>query len=267
MPRTRAGQQITFAIEADEDQRIKHWIWIHVVKGDTVAKIAASRGHPEDVKAILKENGIRNANSHFSGHPRKGAPKGHEHQIKVPGALRKSLSFNVLAGNDGPKIVSGYAKFSILARPERTGLTVFDGYDPIVMEVPIRFEARRSAGEAEGNQIERDIELLERMAGRGAFEGASVGPPPVIRVSVTDGDSVIPLIPRNYQWSKANPQGPLWRVADLDLPNKTGDERLVNDHGNRVRQLGTVTLQQHIPLSLVSRSVTVRAKAKPKKKK
>jgi hypothetical protein len=251
MPRTGKGLQlITFAIESDEDQSLDRWVYVNVKKGDTIAKIAARNGHPEAARQIADRNGVRSVNSVFTG---KGKKK-----LLVPGKLAPSLSFDVMAGDAAPHIVGGYAKLSTLDRPERVGLTVFDGYDPVKMEVPIRFEAENRQGVA----IEDDIALLERMAGRGDFQGTAIGPPPVVHVSTTGpSGEVVPLIPRNYQWSPQNRTGPLWRIADIDWDANP----IRNVGGNRIRQLATVTVQQHTPLSLVSRSVTVRARSKPKK--
>jgi hypothetical protein len=103
------------------------------------------------------------------------------------------------------------------------------------MEVPIQFENVR--GSREGLDIERDIALLERMAGRGNFEGAAIGPPPVVRVSTTNSKGeIVPLIPRGYQWSLQNPSAPLWRIAGIDWDTSVPDGVLRNDAGNRIRQ-------------------------------
>jgi len=257
----RLGVMINFAIEKDEDQRFRSWIWIDVKKGQTVARIAADRGHPEDAQIIAKENGIRNVNSKFSGH-KKGKKR-----IKVPGELRASLQFNVFPGDSPPRITGGYAKISTIDRPERVGLSTFDGYDPITMEVPIRFEAttRSPTGEKEGADIEDAIEKLERMAGRGQFEGAATGSNPIIRVTVPgkDPQHPTPLIPTAYQWTPDNPKAPLWRVADIDWDQNP----IRNRAGNRIRQLATVTLIQYTRINLLSRSATGRAAAAKKGKK
>lgn len=230
-----------------------------VRKGDTIAKIAADRGHRDLARVIADENSVRSVNSVFSGRGKK--------RIKVPGILRQSWSFHVLAGDNPPRIVDGYAKLTTVDRPERVGLTVFEGYNPVVMEVPVRFESSR--GSNRGMDIEADIALLERMAGRGMGADA-IGPPPVVKVTVTNGASVVPLIPHNYQRSDQNKSGPLWRIANIEWDDSTGSGVLRNHAGNRVRQLAVVTLHQHTKLNLLSRSATVRARSKPparKKKK
>jgi hypothetical protein len=181
-----------------------------------------------------------------------------KHRIKVPAQMRASERFHVLAGDDPPRIVEGYAKFDTVDRPQRTGLISFAGYDPISMEVPIQFEAFQSR---DGSTLERDIALLERMAGRGNFAGAAVGPPPVIRLSVTDNSGkIVPLIPVNYQWSSDNAHAPVWRITAIDWD--THPER--NTYGNRIRQKATVTVKQHMVSKAATRSATARNRSKKK---
>lgn len=243
----------SFAIESDEDVEIKQWITVDVRVDDTCQKIASRRNHPELARTIADENGIRSVRTilrHKPSHPTD------IRQVRVPGSLRKGLGFDVLPGDKGPIITDGYAKFSVIDRPARTGITKFDGYNPVTMPLDVRFERR---GEYTGAEIERDIDLLERMAGRGAYSGAASGPPAIVRVSVTGpSGKPVPLIPLNYQWSDDNPAAPLWRVAGIEW----GDAQR-NKAGNRYRQLATITLQQHTSLHLLgSRSATKRSKAR-----
>lgn len=255
MPRTTLGQQISFGIAVDPDSAPSDWVWIHVKKGDTIASIAALHANPLAARTIADENGIRSVYSKFSGHAH-GKQK-----IKVPGELADGNYFNVLAGDQPPRITDGYAKIGTVDRPEQTGLTTFEGYNPITMEVPIRFEGFH---DGEGMDIERDIALLERMAGRGNFPGAATGPPPIIRVTTTDGSprgKTVPLIPASYQQTRENTQGPLWLISGIDWD----PDPIRNSAGNRIRQLATVTLQQRTRATLLT-SVAARAKAKHKKK-
>lgn len=256
MPKSRLGQMITFSIELDEDQRRTGYIWIDVVVGDTVRKIAARRGHPEEAAAIAKLNKIRSTATVIRHKPLR--KRGDFRRVRVPGQLQQADVFHVLAGDNPPTITTGYAKIETVDRPQRTGITMFKGYDPIQMNVPIRFD--RATGRSPHN-IERDIDLLERMAGRGNIPGAAVGPPAIIRVSTTDSSGqLISLIADNYQWSPQNPSAPLWRIANIEW-----DENALRDrHGNRTRQLATVILQQNTRVSLAVRSVAKRSKDKKK---
>lgn len=253
-PASSLGQLITFSVEVDPDQPVAKWAWIDIKKGDTVQKIASRRGHPEDARRIADANGIRSVRSPFSGHGKK--------RIKVPG--ESDIVVHVLAGDAPPRIIGGYAKLDTQDRPGRTGLTTFTGYDPVTMEIPVRFDTVATTGQ--GADIEDDIALLERMAGRGAYAGAAVGPPPIVRVSTTNAKGeIVPLVPANYQWSASNPGAPLWRIQNpIDWDDSVPDGVLRNDAGNRIRQRATITVQQHTNLRLLQRSVSQRHKANKK---
>ncbi len=57
MPRDTIGQLITFASEIDPDASYSKYVWIRARAGDTIAAIAARRGHPElavDIVALNK---------------------------------------------------------------------------------------------------------------------------------------------------------------------------------------------------------------------
>jgi hypothetical protein len=253
-------QMITFSLERDDDLRFQKRIWINVRKNSTIAQIAARRGHPEDAQLIKRENKVRSINyilwkPYPKSTPRKKRKRKQYRKLKVPGEMKASFSFSVMAGEDPPKVTAGYAKFTTIDRPERVGLMSFDGYDPAELTIPIHFEAKTAAA---ARDVEDDIDLLERMAGRGNFEGAAVGPPPIIRISTTDGEgNVVPLVPRNYQTSPQNKSAPLWRVVNIEWD----DGALRGTGGNRRRQLATVTVRQHVKLQLATRSATARNKA------
>jgi hypothetical protein len=254
MPQNRYGQMYTFSIEHDEDLKFKRYIWVTTKTGDTIQKIASRRGHPEDARNIAKLNGIRSVLSVLRHHPRR---KSDIMKIKVPGELQSSAFFHVLAGEEPAKVTAGYQKLETRDRPLRTGITAFAGYDPITMEIPIRFEAFKSG---DGASVEDDIALLERMAGRGIFKGAAIGPAPIIRIATTGPTGAVNgLIPPAYQYNKDNPSGPLWRIADIAWD----DGALRGRDGNRIRAMATVTVQQDMHVSFKIRSV---AKRKAKKK-
>lgn len=251
MPRSTLGQLITFATEQDADRTVPEYIRIEVRVGDTVRKIAARRGHPEDAITIAKINHIRSTTKVLRHRPKRAGDILH---IKVPGNLRRALSFSVLAGAQPPRIVAGYQKLEVVDRPGRTGLTHFTGYDPLTMEVPIQFE-QVLGGDGEG--VEDRIGLLERMAGRGNFKGASAGAAAILRLSTTDNAGrIIPLLPPNYQWSRQNPSAPQWRISNIDWDA----DPLRDEDGNRIRQAATVTVMQHTRLSLEVRSATQRSR-------
>lgn len=249
------GQYISFAIESQSDFKTPDYTYATVKKGQrTFMKIAAALGHPELAGEIADLNGY---SDRF-----KVLPIGY--RIRVPGQARKSDVFKVLCGDTAPTITDGYANWDVADRSQRTGLAIFRGYSPLVMSVAIRFEAFLDGTRLDGNpyngaQIERDISLLERMAGRGAFTGAAVGLPPVVRVSSTgDRGQVVPLIPFNYQYSSQNKTPPVWVISGIDWD----DSALRDNDGLRIRQLATVTLTQVVGAPIIQASATERHQAR-----
>jgi hypothetical protein len=171
-----------------------------------------------------------------SGRSPDGPGLSRHYQIFKAGAIEGIV---VQAGDGAPVVTGGYAKFMTVDRPQRTGLNVFSGYDPITITFPIVFEAFLSG---QGEQIEDDIATLERLAGRGVFKGAGASTPPAVNVQVTDaGGDTVPLLPKNYQYDPdENTNPPDWFIAGLDWD----DHPIRNDAGNRIRQACTVTLTQ-----------------------
>jgi hypothetical protein len=255
------GQMISFGIESGGDQRFSGTTTVTVKKGlDTVRKICKDRVHPDMERRVLALNGIKNPNTKLKINRR----------IRVPDRLRESQRFHVLAGDQAPRVVGGYAKIDVVDRTERSGISVFRGYDPIVLEVPVRFEAEDRSGpwgSADGTQIERDIRLLEQMAGRGIHQGAAVGAPPIIQVMTRDNSgNFVGLIPKAYQYTRGNPLNQLWWVSGIDW-DPDGQR---NDDGQRIRQLATITLTQYVTPDQLVPSAAERAKSlrsqKPPKK-
>jgi hypothetical protein len=245
----RGRQMITFGTESEEDRRYIRYVRIRARANDTPQRIANRLGHPEDGDTIRRLNNLRSRYTKI----RK------DREIRVPGKARPGGALSVMAADEPPKITAGYAKFSTVDRPHRTGITKFDGYDPIQMDVKVVFEAFTLQ---DGSGIEEDIEKLERMAGRGRYSGSGSGPPAVIHCSTTRGDELVPLVPITYQRDDfLNPSGPLWRIANIDW-----DDGALRDYlGNRIRQGATITLQQHVRLSTVTKGGAA-ARHKRKKK-
>jgi hypothetical protein len=252
MTRSTLGQMITLAVQVDHDpSAAPAYVMVPTRINDTVQKIVARLGHPENARAVANLNGVRSTTQVLLHRQRE---RGDLTRVRVPSRLRPEQVLNVLAGNAPPRIVGGYAKFSTIDRFSRTALTQFAGYDPLTMEVPLSFEAMTGGGD--GADVESQIRLLERMAGRGAFVGAGIGPPPVIRASTTDASgNVVGLIPTSFQWTKAT-AGPLWRVSGL-----AWDDGAIRDtRGNRIRAGCTVTLMEHTHAALVSQTAAARAR-------
>ena len=270
MPTNWAGQMITFASQLDPDASYTKYLFVKAQKGDTVAKIAARRGHPELRGEIVKLNKGRDVLPHPKrrpGHKAPPQPKLHTAKqtlrtgasIRLPGLLKPGEVLSVNAGDDPPIVTAGYAKYDIVNVPGRVGLNRFLGYDPIALDIPVQFE-NYAAGE--GVTIENNIQILERMAGRGDYPGAAVGPPSVVRVSATDvHGNVVPLLPADYQWSSQHTDAPLFRISAIAWD--AGAQR--NPSGYRVRQTGTVTVTQYTPVMYVERSVARRTMTIPNK--
>lgn len=277
MPTGWAGQLITFASEIDPDEKYSQYVWVKTTRRtNTIRKIAAVRGHPEWAAEILKINKGRDVLPHPKRkphHKRPPVPKLRSAtqrlrvpvSIRLPGTMKQGFSFSVFADDKPPHITDGYAKYQVVDVPGRVGINQFQGYNPIVIDIPIQFEnyghSLNAQGEGIGTEIENDIKILERMAGRGDYPGSHYGPPAVIRVSVTDAHgNIVPLLPPNYQWSTKNQTAPLFRVSSIawdDSPER-------NSNGYRVRQKAVVTVTQYTPLVFVTRSSTARAKTKKK---
>jgi hypothetical protein len=264
MPTGRFGQLITFASELDPDENYTKYVWVRARPHDTIKKIAARRGHPDMASEILKLNKGRKILPVVKVHGKISKHQPGVRSIKqrlranaavrLPGTLKPGTSLSVTAGENRPKVTGGYAKYDIVDVPGRVGLNRFDGYDPLVISVPVQFEGYAVG---DGQLIETQIRNLERMAGRGHFHGAAFGPPAVIRVSVTDSHgNVVPLIPANYQWSPKNPHAPLYRITGIDWD----DGSLSDTTGHRVRQGATITITQYTPLIVKERSAARRGR-------
>lgn len=154
-------------------------------------------------------------------------------------------SFSVLAGEGAPTIKGGFSKIQVLDRPRRKGFTMPIGYDPISMDIPIQFESTvnfpQVNGAYEPRDIERDIMILEGMAGRGgsvSVDGsidAAVGDPPIVHVYGNQPKKQSNLIPPNVQNLE-------WVISNLTYdPNP-----MRNPDGNRMRQAITVTLSEWV---------------------
>jgi hypothetical protein len=172
-------------------------------------------------------------------------------------ALYARYGFTVLADEGAATITGGWAKWAVVDRPQRVGMTVLQGYDPVTMDVPVLFD---NVVQQDGADLERDIQVLEWMAGRGKLfasdghVGASgQGDSPIVSVFSAASDGVeTPMIPPN--------------VHDLDWV-VTGISYDANPlrarNGHRIRQAAAVTLTQHVGspgTSLDSAAVRARAR-------
>lgn len=123
---------------------------------------------------------------------------------------------SVLCGDTPPTIKGGYAKWATVDRPLRRGVSIFQGYDPVTMELNLRFGhwdpgAGWLTDENTGQAIEQEIETLEWMAGSNFTAGQS----PFVYVNTYDTQgNTTNLVPYEYQqtagWSGAMADANLW---------------------------------------------------------
>lgn len=171
--------------------------------------------------------------------------------------------FTVLAGDGGPTVTGGFAKWNVIDRPQRVGVTVLAGYDPISMTVPVLFDGVSTYAPKDGSQIERDIEVLEWMGGRGLLFAetpgvghAGLGDSPLVRVWTVDGQGAnVPLVPFSYQSDNL-----FWVVSQIAYDGGA----LRNRDAQRIRQSATITLTEHVagPFSDAADSAAARQRAR-----
>lgn len=169
--------------------------------------------------------------------PRRGAEV-HQGQIYTfVGSIARqnnlqTTQFQVLAGDGPPTITGGYAKWVNVPRPQQTGLTIFQGYDPLTVEVPILFDNVIPSGlEGYTNTVEPAIVTLEWMAGRPLAFGVS----PLVRVTSSDAQGLpCALMPFVAQ-----------RQAFIISNLAWGTDAIRDRFGNRIRQSAVVTLTAH----------------------
>jgi hypothetical protein len=149
-------------------------------------------------------------------------------------------------------VQGGFAKWGVIDRPQRVGMTVLQGYDPVVLDVQLQFDVVsqsinaashagfKNAVALAGQGVEDDIQKLEWMGGRGKLFASPFSPgqgdSPLIQVYSTNSNAVqTALIPPNCQDLD-------WVVTGIAYDQ----DPLRNGAGNRVRQIVDVTLTQHI---------------------
>jgi hypothetical protein len=171
---------------------------------------------------------------------------------------------SVLADDPPPVITDGYATYDTVAIPGRRGISRFNGYDPYALNVPVQFE---NYADGDGRQIEQDIATIERMCGVGLYSGARVGPPSVIRVSVTDNNgNIVPLISPTYQWTRGGASDITWRITGLAWDANPIRTMNATSHfgddpgGRRVRQKAVISLTEYTPIITPVRSAAARSR-------
>jgi hypothetical protein len=158
-------------------------------------------------------------------------------------------TFQTMCGPQPPTITSAPATISVVDRPRSLGYTVPTGYDPITMDVQLRFDNWVDySGPLVNQDLELDLARLWWMAGRGTLGPGrpTTGNPPTIEVSsINSAGILIPLVPpqvRNVKWYISNIA---WDTAPMRFTSEMIAARdLSVAVATRGRQDVTVTLQQ-----------------------
>jgi hypothetical protein len=160
-----------------------------------------------------------------------------------------------LCGDHAPTITGGFAKWVVIDRPQRIGMTVLQGYDPYVMTLDLLFDAvvaqakwdntspsQRLEKTSPGVGVEDALQKLDFMAGRGYLNKRPTGgDSPLIQVSSASvkapgsNPTATNLIPPNMQNRAYILTGLTYDASPLRAQN-----------GDRIRQQVTVVLTQYI---------------------
>lgn len=125
------------------------------------------------------------------------------------------LDLVALMGSTTPHYTGGFGGWEVTARPRQVGMTVWQGTEPLTLELEIVLD-----GFATGRSQEPDLRKLYAVA-----RGDDESPPGVVRVLG------VPLIV------------PRWVVDGLEL----GDAILRQSDLSRIRQHVTLTLREYVP--------------------
>jgi hypothetical protein len=158
-------------------------------------------------------------------------------------------------------VSAGYAKINTVEVPQRRGIAVFAGFDPVTATLPVMLD---KLGES-GFEVEEACQLLEYMAGQGygpggAYKGAAqvgLAPLPVIiEAFVQGGVNPSKLLPLNYNAADRHPSIE-WYITGF----KWGDSiRTSSEPYQRVRQKVTLTLTEYDPETTAGPAVAIKRK-------
>lgn len=137
-------------------------------------------------------------------------------------------SFTADIGFAPPIVVDGYGGWEVEAVPKDVGMTIWQGRQPIAIEIPFMLDNWRRVSGDPGVEVEQEIVQLNRLTGLGR-----PGQPPICTVD-SHG-----LIPHDHHGDP----GMHWVVENLTWD---ADVEIRNSVGNRVRCGGTITIRQHI---------------------
>lgn len=194
-------------------------------------------------------------------------------RIAVPGT---GTALEVLADTGQFVVTAGYAKINTVDVPQRKGIAVFAGFDPVTATLPIILDTLGSdlvtehgeqAGEkahivvgGKGFAVEEGCQLLEWMAGQGRGPGGAYRSaaeegtePPRVIVETLDGqEHPTKLVPLNYNSAGQINPTPEWLITGIQW----GDSiRSGSFPFQRRRQKVTLTLTEYKEPPTISASV------------
>jgi hypothetical protein len=162
------------------------------------------------------------------------------HFAVVVGSGPATIEFTTLAQTGQFTVTSGYSKINVVDVPQRLGITVFAGFDPLVATLGLIFD---NFGNTSTTQVEDDINVLEWMTGQGH---SVAGQEPKAKTSgilpAVDAERKPPGI--EVDGSPAGIIPSAYREIIWIITGLAWEESIRDSQGNRQRQKVTVTLTQ-----------------------
>lgn len=154
----------------------------------------------------------------------------------------ENRAFTTLAGEGAPTLTGGWVKIAKVQRFQRVSVTVPEGYDPLVLTIPLLFDNTVNYSTGLQVNIEGAIRDLEWMAGRPAHPPYELtGEPPYVEIFTANSKGEqTDLIPEQFQTVPGISQQ--WYISSIAFDTNA----LRNSKGTRVRQFVTVELTEVI---------------------
>lgn len=185
---------------------------------------------------------------------------------QIPGA-GKRVEIPVLMG-DGAVTPTGGERWNRIPRPQRKDITVFDGYDPWQLDIPVMFDAlsadygdyiasrqphaARGVRGSSARALQKHLEQLVGLQNRGsAAPQAARGIPPLVTLSASQNSRPVPLVPSYVD-------GVYWLLQSITWDGKPAR----NADGMIVQQLAQLSFMEYVsgPFDTTSLSPAARAK-------
>jgi hypothetical protein len=165
----------------------------------------------------------------------------------------------VPAGKGAPTLTDGWAQIQMINRARHVAFTLATGYNPIAMDIPMRFDATITGLTAA--QVERDNQVLLWLAGRGKLYAngshPGQGTPPIVQITSFDSHGrATNLIPADFHSDAPNDLR--WLISRLQYdPNP-----MRNAQGDRIRQDVVVSVVEYVAAPGAPASPRQRQKAR-----